>query len=441
MRPAFHFLLITLTLSFVSGCSNTTLLTRQDYAKSRSYLADGRTDDAVLGFPRQFERGDFITTMEKTYLNLLQGKPQIKALKAQVDILEDRVRYHISREAKTFFYLQTPEDYYASEHEVIWMHFLLGWGYALQGEYESACVEARVAGSLLTLPWSAQGNFDDPMLRIFLGTLWTMCGEWQEAQVDFRAAWELDHTLVWARELAMRATPPANLILVLGGTGPEVKWTPELDINPLRSERQVSFEFQGRKSRLMIRDHAGYQLNTFLSPDATPWYVRHLERESELHELILDSAFGGKATASGVVAGGKIAAHTGLGILVGVGGTALGAVIANAGLQSSSEEVFRLGLITIAASLAYGGDIISDGYRSSVKAFKQDMDPSLQYRYVRFLPEYLWLGWTDNPLEMPLQLDASSGMQGKIEQAAVRNKSTVSLGYMPDTTRVFSFTR
>ena len=25
-----------------------------------------------------------------------------------------------------------------------------------------------------------------------------------------------------------------------------------------------------------------------------------------------------------------------------------------------------------------------------------EMDPSISYRYVRFLPEYAWMGWNDN---------------------------------------------
>ena len=44
---------------------------------------------------------------------------------------------------KHFFYLETPEGYYASEHEVIWLHMLLSWGYSMQGKYDKAYVEAK----------------------------------------------------------------------------------------------------------------------------------------------------------------------------------------------------------------------------------------------------------------------------------------------------------
>ncbi len=203
----------------VSACSQDRLLTKQDYQQRQNDFMQGDAAEALCDFPRRTEQGDFITTMEQGYLNLNQGKPQIDPLQRQADLLQDRVRYNVSREAKAFFYLQTPEDYDASEHEVIWLHFLLSWGYSLQGKYEDACVEARIAGSLLTLPWSPNGHFDDPAMRLFLAGLWTMCSEWQEAQVDLRAAWFMDHSLTWAGELADRESPPANLFVVLGGPG------------------------------------------------------------------------------------------------------------------------------------------------------------------------------------------------------------------------------
>ena len=430
------------TFLLITGCNSTNiLLSKEDYQKSQSQFLQGNTDDALLNFPRHAEMGNFITTMEKTYLNLIQGKPQISQLQQQVEILENRVRYHVSREAKTFFYLQTPEDYYASEHEVIWLHFLLSWGYSLQGKYEKACVEARVASSLLSLPWSPVGHFDDPAMRLFLAGLWTMCGDWQEAQVDFRAAWQMDRRLTWALELGQREHAPANLMLVLGGPGPEPLWHPELKINPLRSQRQIGFKLRGQKSALTIVDRSGIPIKTHTSPDAEKWYARHLERESELHELILDSAFGGKATASGAVASTKIAATTGLGLLVGLGGTALGAVIANEGLKSGSDDAVKYGIVTAAASITWGTNIISEGYHSSIKAFKQEVDPSTHYRFVRFLPEYLWLGWSDQAISYPLELKSSSGAHGTISQPATFGRTSVAIGFLADTNAKPSYYR
>ncbi len=436
-------LLILVLLLLLAGCSQTSLLTKQDYQNSQRAFMQGNADDAYLDFPRGAEEGTFITTMEKSYLNLIQGKPQIKALQQQDDVISNRVRYHVSREAKTFFYLQTPEDYYASEHEVIWLHFLLSWGYALQGQAENACVEAREAGSLLSLPWSPNGHFDDPAMRIFLAGLWTMCGEWREAQVDLRAAWMMDNSLGWAKELAERERAPAHLFLVLGGPGPEPVWNPEFKANPLRSERQVEFKLRGQKSRIALLDRNGVAIEPHLSPDAGKWYERHLARESELHEAILDSAYGGQMALSGSLASARIAASTSAGLAVGIGGTALGAALIYAGVNlgsGSGGDVITLGLIVAAASIAKGMEIAGEGYSASTRDLKQDLDPSIHYRFVRYLPEYLWMGWSDKAITYPVEIRTPTGYIG-MRQAVVAGRTSVSVAHFPDVASPRTFLR
>ncbi len=413
-----------------SGCSQNGLLAKPDYQKSREDLARGEVDQALLDFPRGKEESDFITTMEKGYLSLIEGKPELKGLQQQDAILEKRVRYHVSREARTFFYVQTPEDYYASEHEVIWLHFLLSWGYSLQGKFVDGCVEAREASTLLSLPWSPAGHFDDATMRLFSAVLWTMCGDWREAQVDLRAAWFLDNSLTWAKALAEHDKPPANLFVVLGGTGPEPMWNPELSRNPLRSERQISFKLRGLKSPLTITDAQGTVIKPYLSPDASKWYARHLARESELHELIADSAYGRKATVSGAWAGTKIAATTGAGLLVGIGGTALGVAI---GYYGNDASAVKLGLAIVAASIVKGLEIAREGYEESAATLKEELDPSPYYRFVRFLPEYVWLGWSDKPVAYPLALRTPHAQTTVQRPVVVHNGAVVSMAFIPDT--------
>lgn len=411
-----------------AGCSQTNLLTRQDYDRSQQDFERGEVKAALVDFPRRTERGDFITTMEQAYLSLLQGKPEITGLQKQAALIEDRVRYHVSREARTFFYVQTPEDYYASEHEVIWLHFLLSWGYSLEGKYEDACVEAREASTLLSLPWSPTGHFDDATMRLFSAGLWAMCGNWREAQVDLRAAWFLNNGLNWAKQLAERNQAPAHLFLVLGGPGPEVEWNPELTSNPMRSERRVSFRLRGGKSPLSIVDANGVAVKTNLSPDASRWYERHLARESELHELIADSAYGGKAMMSGAWAGTKIAATTGAGLALGIGGTALGAAIIYYG---NDANAIKLGLVIAALSIQKGIEISQKGYRESSATLKRELDPSLSYRYVRYLPEYLWMGWTDQPITYPVVL-STPDYRATVEYPAVVAPTSVGVAFVPD---------
>ncbi len=444
MRVLFVFFLL-----LCAGCSSNHLLTRQDYQKSRDDFIHADYQQALLDFPRSREDGDFITTMETGYLSLLQGKPQTQTLQKQATLQEDQVRYRVSREARTFFYVRTPEDYYPSEHEVIWLHFLLSWSYSLQGKYTDACVEARVAGSLLTLPWAPAGHFDDPAMRLFLAGLWTMCGDWREAQVDLRAAWFMDNSLTWARELADRDNPPAQLFIVLGGPGPEVLWDPEFKANPLRSGRRVGFKLNGRKSTLFIADQHGKIISTHLSPDASKWYQRHLEHESELDELIQDSAFGGKAAASGAKATAIFAGDTGMRLVQGIGAGALvglyivakaDSAIPKTGSASTTGSTTSMTSADYKAAAAIGavlGGIIggiygaAEGYEQGSAEMKKDLDPSPYYRYVRYLPEYLWMGWSDQAVSYPVRV-STPGASAEIRQPAVVNGVSVSIAHLPD---------
>jgi hypothetical protein len=433
-----YFTSLCLLVLLCSGCSQN-LLTKQDYQHSQAEFMRNNVHEALVEFPRGKEDGDFITTMEKTYLSLIQGVPDIEALKRKDAALQNRVRYHVSREVRTFFYAQTAEDYYAAEHEVIWMHLLLSWGYSQQGKYEDACVEAREAGNLLTMPWSPAGHFDDANMRVFLGVMWTMCGEWREAQVDFRAAYEMDNSLAWANELAQRDKPPAQFFLVLGGPGPEPEWDPDMSHNPLRSARRVNFRLRGQKSKLTMVDKQGREIEPHLTPDASAWYARQMERESELHDLILDSTYGAQATGSAAWAGAKIAAAGTEGVVVGVAGTVLGVGLCYYGSQASLSSgelkgVFyscAAGAVVVAGSLDLGEKIAKDGYAKSDREFRREMDPSPTYRFVRYLPEYLWLGWSDQPVTYPVRLTTAYD-RVEVHSPGIGKGVAVNAVYVPD---------
>jgi len=309
---------------------------------------------------------------------------------------------------------------------------LLSWDYSLKGQYEDGCVEARIAGSLLSLPWSPVGHFDDPTMRLFLASLWTMCGEWREAQVDLRAAWVMDNSLTWAKELASRDQAPAHLFVVLGGPGPEPIWSPEFTLNPLRSERKVSFKLRGQKSALTLADNSGQLIHPYLSPDASNWYARHVARESELHELIADSAYGGNAAVSGAVAAAKITSSTGIGLGIGVGGSALGAAVLYLGAKANSDSVMTAGLAIMAASIKKGWALTAQGYEESSSELSQKLDPSEGYRFVRYLPEYLWMGWSDQKITYPVELLTPFSRAGIARPSVVKGGTGVSIGFLPD---------
>jgi len=168
--------------------------------------------------------------------------------------------------------LETPEGYYASEHEIIWLHLLLSWGYSMRNEREKAYVEAKICANLLSNEWSDEGRFDDPFIRILLAAMWTMCGEWEEAQVDFRAAYKLDKSMQWANTLGDMKKAPDKLIIILGGPGPVPEWDPDLKSNPIRGYREIKFHPRGIKSNLVLKDKNNYNINLYLTPDSSYWY-------------------------------------------------------------------------------------------------------------------------------------------------------------------------
>ncbi|MCP4297684.1 MAG: hypothetical protein GY786_18960 [Proteobacteria bacterium] len=403
-----HFkLLILLTFISLAGCSaQKTLLTKENYRASINEFSQSSPEKAIKAFPKG-EREHFITTMEKAYLNLLQGKPEIEGLIKYVNIFEDRVRYKVSREVKSFFYVKTPEDYYASEHEVIWLHLLLSWGYSMKNEHESGCIEARKAAHLLNAPWSEEGHFDDALIRIILAGLWARCGSWEDAQIDFRRAWNLDSKLTWAKELADMDTPPKHLFIILGGVGPVPIWKPEMEINPLRGLRNLKFGPQGNRSVLTLEDSTGISLTTNITPESSNWYERHLVRDNLIHELIEDTHYGtstllntGKETA-------RTAAAVTWGVTVGVAGIVVGAGLIYLAAEIGSSEAAELAITGFGIALggiAGGASIVLDSIETSKKKMNETMDTSISYRFVRFLPEYSWVGWSQQKMSTPVTL-------------------------------------
>lgn len=422
--------LTPLAASLVVASCATPLATRSDYEASVAAFRAGDPRAAALQLPDR-ESGSFIAVLERGYLDLLAGKGDPEPLREQAAAVEERVRYDVSREVKSLFYVETPEGYFASEHEVVWLHLLTSWAYSQRADYENGCVAARRASHLLSAPWSPEGRFDDALLRVVLATLWAWCGEWHEAQVDFRRAADLDGSLGWARELADRTTPPADLVLVLGGVGPAPAWKPEIAVNALRGVRRVKLELTGRRSPLGVGDLEGRLIAGSLCPDASYWYERHLRRDSAIHELVEDSTYFHRALT-------YTAKDTSMmvgGVALGIAGTVLSiaagaAVIALGG----NEDAVKLGFLVAIGGSSYSIGFATKTVKSSASDLKEELDPAETYRFVRFLPEYAWLATADEELAYPLELIAAGEPAGTVPAPAQR-VPRVSIGHVPDVDR------
>ena len=426
-------------LIFLSGCS-TQYLTKEDYGPSLKAFSQSSPEAALEQFPKGKEEGTFIVSLEQAYLNLLQGKAELKMLEHYSELQEERFRVVISDEIKTFFYFDTPEGYYASEHEVVWLHFLLSWGYSLEGKPEQACVEARKSAHLLSAPWSNEGHFDDPSLRLFLAGLWSLCGSWDDAKVDFKKAWMLDPSLTWAKKLSEMPDQPRNLYLLLGGIGQKPFWNAKKELNLLRGARNISFRPQGQRSQLWLERDEKSPLLLHLSPDSSQWYQRHVVRNNAMNELISDSHYGAEATLQVAKETGKVAAATAWGTTAAVGGVAVGAGVGYVGGLVLAEGEIELGVFvlltgaTIAtSSVEYGTEYIEKAARQSKRDLGRNLDASRSYRFVRYLPEYLWIGWDNQQQKDEISLYFNKKESRKKIKALKSGPTRVFIGHLPDT--------
>lgn len=423
---------ISLLLAFLivnPGCS--TLNTKGTYYLSSSSLVTGDIENAIQSLPSG-EGNTFITIMERTYLNLLKGNPEIDRLADYSMKIDKQVRYKISREAKSFFFVETPEGYYASEHEIIWMHFLLSWGYSLRKDFNEARVEVNKASVLLSNKFSDEGRFDDAFMRVICGVLWSMCGEWDEARTDFRRALKLNPSMKWISGLINMEKPPENLVLVLGGIGYQPYWHPKGN-GFIRGFRDVDFQSMGNKTPLTLSVPDNVRLNLFMTPDASGWYARHKTRNNEISDTIEDVKYSEKFGISSTKMTSQILLGIAGGLLIFTLLGGLGAGLFALGVYGNSGEIAGFG----GAIFIYGGyegfDFAHKHYKDATATYKKDMDPSDRYRFVRFLPEYSWLGWSNRRVTTPLQINTGERSYYLPNTASVSNNGVnIVTGYFPD---------
>ena len=384
-------ILLVLQIYFIN-CSSTIFLRKSDYDSTRGNLLGGNLQAALQSFPNR-ERGTFIPIMEKTYINLLNGNPDIVELTKISKKLEKRIRYGLQREISNFFYMETPEGYYASEHEIIWMHFLLSWGYSLKGEYDKALIELRKSNNYLSGEISEEGRFDDPLMRIFQGFLFVLAGNWEDARVDFKRAYTLDPSQKNLLELFNLESPPDTLILVINGGGLEPYWDPQMEFNPVRGFRTLNFSSNAKYSKLKLTDLNGKDFEMVLSPKSNYWYKRHFKRDTEMHDVIKDSKYSQQIVGSLVK--GTIVSMGGLilGTTIAVCSIGIGGGVIYLGLKSGNGDIASYGLLLgvgiIYKGFEFGYEIAENSLDFSKKDLDETLDTSETYRFVRFLPEYL----------------------------------------------------
>lgn len=403
---------------------------RSEYQYSVRAWADGDLKKASEDLPRTEKKG-FIATLEKAHIQFFLENKEYKDLENLVEKSKSRLRFSARESLKSFFYLETEEGYYASEAEIIYMHILLGMYYVRAGDFEKGNVQARYAGNLLSGEWSAEGQFDDPNLRLLLAALWTSLGEWEEAKVDLRKILQLKPNNTYIKQLLNQPKPPKELFLVFGGPGAEPMMNPTVNLNLIRGLRNLDFAFKGNKSKLSISSSNEKPMDLHLESDTKTWYDRHIIRDNAMSELIEDSKYFQRVTGIALKEGTKSTARIGAALIVTTVISAVGAGVVYVGAEASSGDIAALGIAIIIVGLQTGGKMADEAIRDAEKNVKRNLDISGTYRYVRYLPEYLWIGYsTKQELEEP-KINLPNPEAPKI-LTKPQGKIKVRYGFVPD---------
>lgn len=353
------------------ACASESII--RDHQYQRANEAYGRQDlsETFEKFP-QGEAGGFVTSVEKSWLDVWRERFDTKILQQQVDTFDERKFTSISREAGYFFTQESEEGYVPAEHEVVVLHLISAIQFHQNGKTEDAKVELRRASYMLDHVW------DDSALRIWLGTLWASFGDWDQAQVDFRRANELtpDPNL---KKLANSARPK-KLTLHFFGNGPLMKW------------------HQGQFAPEFLQDNAP-RFPVDVERSTLPWFARHTQRNTELREIMVKSNYmtqyvGGKAL-KGTEYGMTKTLTTGIKVVgVAVGAALVAGLIYIAAKSNLPGDGLAYGLtaaVGVGAGIWDSGVKLDTDFSSEIEKDDERRQRDLRtYRMVRFLPT--WIG-------------------------------------------------
>lgn len=380
-------LLLGLVILTNAACSTSQIIRNSEYANSEASYRSGDVPQAVRRFPKK-EDGGFVTSIEKSWLLFWLDENDNTDLMKQVSTLDNRRYTSISREAQYFFYNESEDGYIPAEHEIIVMHMLNAMLFMRQKKWAAARVEARRATFFLQNYFREdQNHFDDPALRLWLAGIWASLGEWNEAQVDLRKAYELTKNKALL-PLLESTNPPAEFTVVFTGGGPTVKW------------------YDGESIPTFTNDTSAPSYK--ISFETMPWYKRHLQRNTEIRDVIMKSNYMAQYYGLNTSVGaektvGYTAANTLrlsgilLGTVVVVGAVLVAAKAAEAGVSEGAGEFLGYavaGGLTLGSSVWKEGDKVSASTaKNADKRMKEGLENLKTYRYVRFMPS--WISVTD----------------------------------------------
>ncbi len=390
---------------FLVGCTTGQIIEKKEYAPAVEALKTDNRKLALNRFPKK-EESHFIPLLEKVYLQLIDDvdvitkdskeTPEFTQLLRESREIERNEKLSVSNEIGQLFFIKTDEGYYPANHEIFWMHYLLGLTFVKRNQIASARVEAkRISELFARVDMSGKPFYDNAGIRILSASLWAMCGEKENAIVDLRKA----EAMGGFNGANQYETKPLNWNLLFKGTG----FNPDSDSSSF-SDKISGFKAIQFKSDILQKDvpvqKTGSSRIVFSSK---PWHSENLVRNESFKETIQKSKYMSRMFKSeleyqslnlitSVATGVVLATGITVGVAIVGGGIYL---LAQSGVSGGATEgiaqIMGIGLIA-------GTEIYSSGMRfydsTQVKIQserKEFQDVSRFYRYVRFVPDYFVL--------------------------------------------------
>lgn len=153
----------------------------------------------------------------------------------------------LSKEAATLLVSDNSKPYKGEDFEKVMINLYLCLGFAFQGQWEDALVEARILNrKLYRMIFEGERKYkQNAFVRYFSSILYEAEGNWNDAYIDLKYAYELE-----GQNPAFRSTLGRDLVrlaLKMGHREDQEKWTSEFgfkkaDIDEIRDQNKKSNE-------------------------------------------------------------------------------------------------------------------------------------------------------------------------------------------------------
>ncbi|MBL7544896.1 MAG: hypothetical protein JNL11_13850 [Bdellovibrionaceae bacterium] len=420
----FSFGLIFVIGSILVGCTTGQIIEKKEYIPAVASLKMESPALALQHFPKK-EANHFIPLVEKVYLQLIddantitkdsKDTAEFTQLLRESRQIEQNEMTSITNELSQLLFIKTDEGYYPGNHEIFWMHFVLGLTFIKKNKMNEARVEAkRISELFARVGMNGKPFYDNAGVRILSAVLWSLCGEKENAIVDLRKAQAMGGFV----DANRYENKPLNWEVLFKGTG--VVATTDDKLAALQGVGFHALEFKSEVPSKDV-DVPDLEKSKKFVFSSKSWHTENLARNEAFKETIQSSKYMSRMFVSELEFQSLnflTSAATGVvlvtGIAVGVGIVGGGIYLASQ-ISGSGEAIGQI----IAIGLIAGTEIYNSGlnfYKTTQSRIKTQrtefQDVSRFYRYVRFIPDYFVLDTelikSTNMIPF-LQLENSSG--------------------------------